>query len=91
MLASGAPVSLREVCGRKRGWKRRLLEQVGAQVRERLEGGASLLDSDCARRLCRAFRPERFYLSGEGVTLFYPMYCLGAGAEGTPEFPVVVS
>ena len=90
-LDSGAPVSLRAVCGRKWGWKERLLRQVRAQVRARLEGGVSLLDSDCQRRLRRSFHPERFYLTGDGITVFYPMYRLGAGAEGTPEFSVTVS
>ena len=89
-LDSGTPLSLRQVCLGKRGWRRRLLKQVRQQVRQRLEGGASLLDEDCHRKVKRHFDPDRFYLTQEGITLFYPMYQLGAGAEGTPQFPVTV-
>ena len=87
-LDSGVPLSLRQVCGGKRGWRGRLLKQVREQVRQRVDDGTSLLDGDCDRKVRKYFDPNRFYLTEDGVTVFYPMYQLGAGAEGTPQFPV---
>ncbi len=89
-LDRGVPISLKVLCGGKRGWRGRLLKQVRAQVQQRLDSGTSLLDADCARKLTRQFDRERFYLTGEGVTVFYPMYRLGAGGEGIPQFSVSV-
>lgn len=89
-LSSGTPLSLRRVCGGKRGWRGRLLKQVREQARQRMDDGTSLLDGDCDRKVRKYFDPNRFYLTEDGVTLFYPMYQLGAGAEGTPQFEVTV-
>ena len=90
-LVSGTPLSLRAVCGGTRGWKKRLLGQVQEQVRQRLDSGTSLLDEDCVRKVRKHFDPNRCYLTQEGIEVFYPLYRMGAGAEGTPRFEVVMS
>lgn len=87
-LDRGVPISLKSLCGRRRGWKRRLVKQLRAMARERLDSGTSLLDRDCVSRLGRQFDPERFYLTQEGITVFFPMYRIGTGGEGIPQFQV---
>ena len=82
----GTPVALPEVLPSRKNWRRWVLEMVRRQVWERLEGGESLLYPDAAERVAAQFSPRRFYLTEEGPVLFYPMYALGAPAEGLPVF-----
>lgn len=90
-LADGGPRTLASFFGQERRWKRQVLEQVEQQVCRRLEQGETLLDPDCTRLLKKEFDSQRFYLTGEEVQLFYPMYVLGPGAEGIPVFSVPLS
>ena len=89
-LAEGAPRTLASFYPKQRRWKKRLLEQVERQARERLDGGESLLDRDCTRRLRREFHAENFYLTQEGVQVFFPMYTIASGGEGVPAFSVTL-
>ncbi len=87
-LAEGVPLTLASFFPKQRWWKRQVLEQVKEQAEERLAGGESLLDADCIRRLRREFDSENFYLTREGVQVFFPLYSLAPGAEGIPAFSV---
>lgn len=87
-LAEGAPRTLASFFPKERRWKRKVLAQVTEQIQERLEGGESLLDRDCVGRLRREFDAENYYLTPEGVQLFFPMDTLAPGGEGIPVFTV---
>lgn len=87
--ACGYPCTLRSFFPAKaRRWRRELMNSLRAQAAERLNSGESLLDPDCAQVMERTFDPERFYLTEEGLVLFYPLYVLGPYAEGIPVFTV---
>ena len=83
---SGTPVALPEFFRERRGWRRWALEEVQRQIRRQLERGESLLFPDAEARAALHFSPRRFYLTGDGVVLFYPMCALGAPVEGIPTF-----
>lgn len=85
--ACGYPCTLRSFFPAKaRRWRKELIRSLCSQATERLASGESLLDPDCTQVMERAFDPERFYLTEEGVSVFYPLYVLGAYAEGIPVF-----
>jgi hypothetical protein len=87
--STGYPRTLRSFFpARDHRWRRDLLDALRAQAQERLDSGESLLDPDCPRLLARAFDPERFYVTPEGLAVFYPLYVLGPYAEGIPVFTV---
>lgn len=88
-LPDGVPRSLAAFFPGQKRWKKSVLAKVERQVEERLNSGLSLLDSDCAARLKKEFDPRRFYVTEQGIEVFYPLYVLGAGAEGIPVFSVV--
>lgn len=67
-------------------WRRALIDSLCAQAAQRLASGESLLDPDCTQVMERTFDPERFYLTEDGLSVFYPLYVLGAYAEGIPVF-----
>lgn len=85
-LETGTPCSLRSFLGKEHQWKRRLLKQIGEQASQRLASGESLLDDDCVQKLRSCFSAERFYLTEDGMRVFFPMYAIGASAEGIPVF-----
>lgn len=89
--ACGYPRTLRSFYPAKaHRWRKSLMDALRSQAAERLASGESLLDPDCAQVMERAFDPERFYLTEEGLSVFYPLYVLGAYAEGIPVFTVPI-
>ncbi|MGM9605997.1 MAG: RsiV family protein [Oscillospiraceae bacterium] len=88
---SGYPRTLRSFFpAKERRWRRQLLDNIREQAAQQLASGESLLDPDCAQVMERAFDPDRFYLTGDGIAVFYPLYVLGAYAEGIPVFTVPI-
>ncbi len=89
--AQGRPRSLGSFFPKNRRWRQQLLTQLTEQARRRVASGETLLHPDCPETVRRQFDPDRFYLTGEGLALFYPMYLLGPYAEGIPVFTVPLS
>lgn len=85
-LETGWPCPLHGFFPEKRRWKTQLIHRLQAEAGARLASGESLLDPDCGPVIARAFDPERFYLTEEGITVFYPLDLLGPYAEGIPAF-----
>ena len=89
--STGDPRTLRSFFpAKERHWRKQLLATLQAQAAERLASGESLLDPDCAGVMERAFDPERFYLTEEGLAVFYPLDVLGPYVEGTPVFTMAM-
>lgn len=88
--AQGRPRPLRSFFPKQRRWRQRLLEQLTAQAEARIASGETLLRPDCPALMKRTFDSDRFYLTGQGLALFYPMYLLGPYAEGVPVFTVPI-
>ena len=87
-LPSGTPRSLSSFFPPRSRWRRRVLEEAAAQVQARISAGEALFYEDWPRRLEAEFNPERFYLTGEGPVLFYPLYAVAPYAEGIPTFQI---
>lgn len=87
-LQEGTPRALASFFPGQRHWKRQVLGQIARQAEQRLAGGESLLDPDCADRLRRYFDADSYVLTPQGVQVFYPMYVLAPGAEGIPAFTI---
>ena len=87
-VREGAPCPLKEVLGKGRGWRKRLLGQVIRQGNQRREAGDCFLDGDWAQK-ARKWLPIRdFCLTLEGVELVYPQCSIAPAAEGTPVFGI---
>ena len=87
-LASGYPVALSALFPRRSGWRRRLLEAVEAEAAQRTAAGVSQSHEGVRRRLRQYFNPQNFYLTGEGLAVFYPMYAIAPAMEGIPVFTI---
>ena len=69
-----------------------LYAESAAAIRQRiaeLRQSAREQDSEEeSRALRRRFNPENFYLTGDGLAVFYPMYALAPASAGIPVFTV---
>ena len=87
-LPGGKPLALAELFPAGFRWRRWVLEEVARQLRARQASGESRFWPDWERRLARSFDPERFFLTEEGPSVFFPLYALGPYVEGIPTFPL---
>lgn len=69
-------------------WKRRILTEILAQAEERQRAGIACYREDLHKSLRRRFNARNFYLTAEGLAVFYPMYAIGPAAEGIPVFTI---
>lgn len=85
-LADGSLVPLSRFFPAGSRWRRALLAAVSAQIREQQRQGIALFHPDWQRRVRTAFSGDRFYLTEQGLCLFYQMYAIAPAAEGIPVF-----
>lgn len=83
---TGTPLPLFHFLPPSRHWRRLAVEEVQRQAMDRLQEGESLFYEDVEERAAAHFSPRRFYLTEEGLLVFYPMWSLGSPAEGIPVF-----
>lgn len=70
----------------RRRWRHLVLLDMQAQARKRIASGESLFFDDWQERMAREFCADRFYLTQEGIAVFYPLYTIAPYAEGIPVF-----
>ena len=66
--------------------KRDLILQLRQQAQLREKAGVSCWREGWRQNLRRYFSPANFYLTGQELCFFYPMYALGGPGEGIPVF-----
>jgi len=84
-LSSALPLPLSALFAPKFPYRRYLRRFLRAQACERAEAGAALHE-DYRHALRTCFSERNFYLTDEGLRLFYPMYSLASAREGIVEF-----
>lgn len=85
-LSSGTPRCLSSFFPPHSRWRRSVLEALHAQASERISTGETLYFEDWPDRISSCFDPDRFYLTEQGIALFYPLYTIAPYAEGIPVF-----
>lgn len=85
-LAQGYPVPLPSFFPPRSPWKRQLLELAAEEIRRQERAGVARYREDWPKELRRRLNPQNYYLTGEGVAFFFPMFSLAPAAEGIPTF-----
>lgn len=85
-LNDGYPAALSDFFPRRSGWKRQLLSAAEAEALRRERAGVSRYRESLRRDLRRRFSARNYYLTEEGLSLFYPMYAIAPAPEGIPVF-----
>ncbi|WP_295582813.1 RsiV family protein [uncultured Oscillibacter sp.] len=85
-LGTGYPAAPAAFFQPRTPWKRRLLAAAAAEIQRQEAAGTARYREDWRRRLRRAFNPQNFYLTDQGLVFFFPMYALAPAVEGVPAF-----
>ena len=89
-VRQGAPCPLKALVGKKRGWKRRLCEELVRQGEGRRAGGDLFLDGDWTQK-AQAARPlEGWCLTQDGIEVSLPQAAAAPAAEGCPVFTLTL-
>ena len=83
---TGQPVPLARLIDLPRS-RKRILARVLVQA-EALNADGCSLYRDWRRRCIVGFHPERYYLTGDGIVIWYPWLFLGPAGIGSPSFLV---
>ena len=87
-LATGCPVPLPDFFPSRSSWKKTLLLHVKTEIQRQEELGIARYHQPVRRGLRRHFNPRNYYLTPEGLTIFYPMLSIAPAVEGIPTFTV---
>lgn len=85
-LSAGYPAALSAFFPNHSSWKRRILSAAEAEALRRERAGISRYRESLRRDLRRRFNPRNYYLTEEGLAIFYPMYAIAPAPEGIPVF-----
>lgn len=87
-LQNGMPRTLPSFFPPKTHWRRQCIGNLREQISQQVASGEYLYLNGWNEAAATEFDPCRFYLTGDGVTLFYPLYTLAPYVEGIPTFLV---
>lgn len=80
------PIPMRTFFPPRTALRRILCDTAAQQIAREEEVGLSRYHPHWQQLLRRSFHPHRFFLSGEGLHFFYPLYAIAPAAEGIPTF-----
>ena len=66
--------------------RRRLCDAAAQEIARQEADGLARYYPGWERMLPRAFRPQRFFLSEEGLHFFFPLHAIAPAVEGCPTF-----
>lgn len=87
-VREGTPFTAREWFGGRKGAKKKVLEQVLEQGREKKTAGTCFLDRDWEEKGRRMLSLEGYWLTGDGAQIAFPQSTIAPPAEGAPVFQV---
>lgn len=85
-LAVGYPVPLSHFFPPRSPWKRQLLEQAAEEIETQEAAGIAQYHVHSRQELQRRFNAQNYYLTPDGLAIFFPMYAIAPAAEGIPTF-----
>lgn len=83
---AGYPVALPEFFPPRSNWKKELLRQMESEILRQEAADAAHYHPHVHRALRRHFNPRSYYLTPEGLTIFYPVSSLAPPKSGILTF-----
>ena len=85
-LRNTLPLTAAEFFPPRTHWRALLLHEATRQIQQQQAQGIAAYDPQWSKKLRCHFRPQRFYLTPEGLCFFFPMNTIAPPAEGIPTF-----
>ena len=90
-VPEGIPRSLFSFFPKEKGVKQRILAEMTAQAQEMRASGEHLFFNDYEALMRKHFDSSLFYLTPDGVVIFYPLYAIAPYVEGFSAFVISAS
>lgn len=87
-LAAGYPVPLSDFFPPRSPWKRQILEHTAEEIRKQEAAGIAQYHAHSRQELRRHFNSRNYYLTPDGLAVFFPMYAIAPAFEGIPVFSI---
>lgn len=87
-LAAGYPIPLGDFFPARSPWKRQLMALAAEEIQRQERAGMAQYHLRRPQDLRRRFNPQNYYLTQEGLTVFFPMYAIAPAMEGIPAFTI---
>lgn len=87
-LSCAMPRSLHSFFPDGSHWKRESITAIRSEIERQLATGEYMYFDGWYETVATEFDPSRFYLTEDGVTVFYPLYTLAPYVEGITTFVV---
>ena len=87
-LAAGYPIPLGDFFPARSSWKRQLMTLTAEEIQRQERAGMAQYHLRRPQDLRRRFNPQNYYLTQEGLTVYFPMYAIAPAAEGIPAFTI---
>ncbi len=87
-LAAGYPIPLSDFFPVRSPWKRQLMAWAAQDIQRQEREGTARYSISQPGKLRRQFHTQNYYLTPEGLTIFFPMYAIAPSAEGIPAFTI---
>lgn len=85
-LSAGYPVPLGDFFPPRSPWKRQLLALAATEIERQEAAGTARYHDGWRRKLRRSFNAQNYYLTAEGLAVFFPMHAVAPAIEGIPTF-----
>ena len=85
-LNTGCPVPLTAFFPKREPVKKTLLALAEREIIAQESAGVARYHDKWRQQLRRSFNRENFFLTPEGLSVFWPMYAIAPAAEGIPTF-----
>ena len=87
-LAAGYPIPLSDFFPARSPWKQQLMALAAEEIQRQERAGIAQYHLRRPQDLRRRFNSQNYYLTREGLTVFFPMYAIAPSAEGIPAFTI---
>jgi hypothetical protein len=85
-LKEGCRKSLYQLSGDPEGTRKIILDRINEQIALQIKAGEGMYFDDYIKLTDENFHPENYYLTPEGLVIYYQQYDIAPYASGIPEF-----
>lgn len=85
-LAKGCPVPLSSFFPKSKNYKKLLKKFIIEQVRRLKERDLGIYFDNVRKNCSKHFSQDNYYITDEGLAIYYPMYTIAPRSEGIPTF-----
>lgn len=87
-VKAGCALTLQDFFPRNFDYKIDLTEQIIGQIAEQIAAGNDIYFDDYEENVIAEFNPQNFYLTPEGLVIFYQQYAIAPYSSGIMEFTI---